>query len=115
MGWRIRSQMTLGGPGCRLSESGVASGSFWAPPFAQRRLKESMKMSTQEVGYVPFIMEGTARLLALRSSRKFSVRINYFLVYLIFSHKKFKEDDEVSGAWQTRACNRFFLRVSKTS
>ena len=89
--------MTLGGPGCRLSESGVASGSFWAPSFAQRRLKESMNMSAQEVGYIPFIMDGTTRLLALRSSRKFSVRINNFSVYLIFSHKKFKEDDGVSG------------------
>ena len=85
---------------------------FWAPPFAQRRLKESMNMSAQEVGYIPFIMEGTARLLALRSSRKFSVRINHFSVYLIFSHKKFKEDDGVSGAWRTRASNRLSLRVS---
>jgi len=47
-----------------------------------------MNMSAQEVGYIPFIMEGTTRLLALRSICKFSVRINHFSVYLIFSHKK---------------------------
>ena len=81
-------------------------------PLCKDGLKESMKMSTQEVGHVPFIMERTARLLALRSSRKFSVRINNFSVYLIFSHKKFKEDDGVSGAWRTRAGNRLSLRVS---
>ena len=58
-------------------------------PLRKRLLKESsMKMSTQEVGHVPVIMERTARLLALRSSCKFSVRINHFSVYLIFSHKK---------------------------
>ena len=43
---------------------------------------------------------------------RLSVRISHFSVYLIFSHKKFEEDDGVSGAWQMRASNRLFLRVS---
>ena len=41
--------------------------------LVQRWLKESMNMLAQEVNNIPFIMEGTTRLLALRSSHKFSV------------------------------------------
>ena len=42
-------------------------------------------------------------------------RISHFSVYLIFSHKKLKEEDGVSGAWQMRAGDRLFLRVSEAS
>ena len=54
-------------------------------------MKASLNMSNQEFGHVPVFMERTARLLALGSSRKFSVRINNFLAYSTFPIKSLKK------------------------
>ena len=100
---------------CRCQHSGSIP--LLGATLVQRWLKESMNMLAQEVNNIPFLMEGTTRLLALRSSRQFSAGSVIFRFIYFFPIKSLKRlmGCRVHGRWGLVTVSSFASRMHHKS